>query len=75
MTTKQNTEEKKPVTYTILLDKWGAGFEKTEVTVHCDELQMIDYYLEFVVIGDGTDYIILVDGVPKRWNLGGRRHE
>ena len=59
----------KPVTITILVGSptFEEGTEQTTVTVHKDDLQMIDYYIEFVIVDGCNEYIILRDGIPFKW--------
>jgi hypothetical protein len=61
----------KPVTITILrgYPTFEDGTEETTLTVHTDELQVIDYYIEYVIVDGCEEYIILRDGVPFRWSM------
>jgi len=61
----------KSVTITILVGSptFEEGMEQTTVTVHKDDLQMIEYYIEFVIVDGCNEYIILRDGIPFKWSM------
>lgn len=65
----------KPITITILRGSptFEDGTDETTLTIYKDELQMIEYYIEFVVVDGWEEYIILRDGVPLRWAMTDNR--
>ena len=65
----------KIVTMTILMGfpTFEDGIQETIVTVHKDELHVIDYYIDSVIVDGCNEYIILRDGVPFRWSMTDNR--
>ena len=63
------------VTITILVGSptFEDGIEETTVTIHKDDLQMIGYYVEFVIEDGCNEYIILRDGIPFKWSMTDRQ--
>lgn len=49
------------------------GVDETILTVHKDELQMIDFYIECLLSDGEREYIVLVDSVPTRWAMTDRK--